>query len=70
MTSSRSRLATLLLAWFFGYLGIHRFYVGKFWTGLLQLCTAGGFGIWWIVDAILVLCGVFTDGEGRPITKW
>ena len=34
--SPRSRLATLLLCFFFGVFGVHRFYVGKVGTGLLQ----------------------------------
>lgn len=68
--SSHSRLAAFLLCFFFGYLGIHRFYVGKFWTGLIQLVTLGGFGIWYVVDAILILCGVFTDSDGRRLVRW
>lgn len=69
-TSPRSRLAAFLLAIFFGVFGVHRFYVGKIWTGLLLLVTAGGFGIWWIVDAILIALGIFTDADGRPVTRW
>lgn len=68
--SSYSRLAALLLCFFFGYLGIHRFYVGKFWTGVLQLLTLGGFGIWYVIDGILILCGVFTDSDGRRLVRW
>lgn len=35
--SSKSRLIAALLAFFFGDLGAHRFYVGKFFTGFIQL---------------------------------
>ena len=69
-SSSCSRLAAFLLAFFFGWLGAHRFYVGKYWTGLFQLLTAGGFGIWWVVDAIFILAGIFTDSDGRRLVKW
>ena len=35
--SGKSRLATALLAWFLGTLGIHRFYIGRIGTGLIIL---------------------------------
>jgi len=35
--SPKSRLAAALLCWFIGFLGIHRFYVGKVGTGILIL---------------------------------
>lgn len=65
--SRKEWLLTVLLCFFFGGFGIHRFYVGKIGTGLLMLLTAGGCGIWWLVDFILVLCGNFRDNEGRYI---
>lgn len=65
--SPKNRVLAFLMAFFFGYLGVHRFYVGKFWTGLLLLFTGGGFGIWWIIDAIIILLGRFKDAEGRVL---
>lgn len=59
-----------ILAFYFGVLGVHRFYSGRPFLGLLQLLTLGGFGIWTVIDLILVLCGSCRDGEGRPITRW
>ena len=35
--SSKSRLVAALLAFFFGDLGVHRFYVGKVVSGFIQL---------------------------------
>ena len=52
---------------FLGGLGVHRFYVGKIGTGILQLLTLGGLGIWTMVDFIMVVTGNFTDGDGNPI---
>lgn len=58
---------TTILCFFLGALGIHRFYVGKILTGILQLISGGGFGIWWIIDLVRLIMGKFTDNEGRVI---
>jgi TM2 domain-containing membrane protein YozV len=68
--SEKSRLAALLLCWFFGMLGVHRFYVGKIGTGLLQLFTLGCLGIWTLIDLILIIVGSFTDQRGKKLTVW
>jgi TM2 domain-containing membrane protein YozV len=68
--SSRSRLIAFLLCFFLGYLGVHRFYVGKIGTGVLMLCTAGGLGIWWIIDIIIIACGSFRDKEEKRVLSW
>lgn len=70
MASPNGRTIALVLCFFLGYLGIHRFYVGKVGTGILWLVTAGllGFGV--LVDFILILIGSFKDKQGRPLTNW
>lgn len=67
MKSQKDYIATLLLCFFLGALGIHRFYVGKIGTGILMLITAGGFGIWMVIDLVYIILGKFTDNEGRLI---
>jgi hypothetical protein len=65
--SRHSRLLALLLCFFFGVAGFHRFYVGKIGTGVLYLLTGGLFGIGWIIDLIGLLAGTFRDVFGRPL---
>ena len=66
-TSGKSFVAVLLLAVLLGTLGVHRFYVGKVGTGILMLLTLGGFGIWALIDIIMIAVGRFTDDSGLPV---
>ena len=68
--SPKSRLAAVLLAWFFGVFGVHRFYVGKVGTGILMILTLGGLGIWVLVDMIMILVGSFKDKQERYLSNW
>lgn len=69
-TSDRNRLTTLLLCVLLGWLGVHRFYVGKTGTGILWLLTLGLLGIGMIFDLVMIATGEFKDAEGRPILRW
>ena len=69
MQSDKNWLATLLLCLFLGGIGVHRFYVGKVGTGILQLITLGGCGIWTLIDLIMIIPGSFTDKDGNKITN-
>jgi TM2 domain-containing membrane protein YozV len=60
-------VTTILLCFFLGALGVHRFYVGKVGTGILQLLTFGGLGIWALIDFVMIVCGSFKDGQGLAI---
>ena len=66
---SQNWLACLLLCIFLGTLGGHRFYVRKFGTAILMILTAGGCGIWTIIDLVMIITGKFQDVDGNFITK-
>lgn len=68
--SPKSRLVALLLCFFLGVLGIHRFYVGKVGTGILMVVTLGGIGIWALIDLIIIVVGSFKDKEGLRVFRW
>lgn len=68
--SMQQYLITLLLCLLLGVFGVHRFYVGKIGTGVLQLVTIGGLGIWALYDLIIIAFGAFTDKDGNRITIW
>ena len=51
LENNRSQRTALALA-SLGFLGAHRFYLGRHWTALLMLMTFGGFIVWWIWDII------------------
>ncbi|HMP28490.1 MAG TPA: TM2 domain-containing protein [Saprospiraceae bacterium] len=62
--SEKSQVIALLLVLFVGVLGIHRFYLGYTWQGVVQLLTAGGCGIWALVDLIRIVTGDLKPKNG------
>lgn len=52
---ARSKWVALLLCFFLGYLGAHKFYEGKNGMGILYLFTVGFFGIGWCIDFFALL---------------
>ena len=68
--SDKSRAVALALCIPLGVFGAHRFYVGKIGTGLLQLCTLGGMGLWWLYDLITIASGEFRDVDGLRVRMW
>jgi hypothetical protein len=68
--SEKRILPTLLFCVLLGVFGAHRFYVGRVVSGVVQLLTLGGLGIWWLIDLILLLTESFRDAEGRRLQEW
>ncbi len=93
--SEKSRAAAAILCFFFGWLGIHNFYLGNVGQGLLTLalwilpllslalaivnpifvlfsatlCPIA-IGVFTLVDFILILCGIKSDGNGDKVVNW
>ena len=65
--SEKSFVATIILCVLLGWLGVHRFYVGKIGTGIIMLLTLGGFGIWSLIDFIIIVVQKFKDNNGLVI---
>lgn len=70
MISPKSRLVSLLLCLFVGFLGVHRFYVGKIGTGLIWLFTLGFLGFGVLIDFFIILFGSFRDKNGCWVKTW
>ena len=65
--SEKSWTVLMVLCYFFGYWGLHRFYSGKKKSGLVYLLTMGCFGLGYFVDIIIILSRKFTDQQGKEI---
>lgn len=65
----KSQKIALLLSFFFGMFGAHRFYAGKIKTGILYLFTVGLFGIGWLIDIIRICIGTFYDNQGNSLKE-
>lgn len=65
MPAQRHYLAVFFLGFMWGTFGVDRFYLGKWGTGLLKLFTFGGFGIWVLIDMIIIMTGTVKDKQGR-----
>ncbi|MDR0840781.1 MAG: TM2 domain-containing protein [Christensenellaceae bacterium] len=63
----KSKTTTLIISILLGEIGIDRFYLGYTGLGIIKLITAGGFGIWWIIDIILIATGKMKDAKGNEL---
>jgi hypothetical protein len=68
--SEYNRLTALLLCLLLGFLGFHRFYVGKVGTGIVWLLTLGFIGVGQIYDLVMIATGEFRDIDGRRLIHW
>ena len=65
----KSQLVALILSFFLGGLGIHRFYLGYVGIGILELLTFGVFGILSLIDFIRIIIGTLKPKNGEYAKK-
>jgi TM2 domain-containing membrane protein YozV len=74
-TPPKSKVTAMLLAFFLGAIGIHRFYLGHSGTGIAMLlltvltCGYGGIitGIWALIDLVLIATDALRESNGRAL---
>jgi len=70
-SSEKTILPTFLLFIVLSWpLGAHRFFLKRYASAILFIITLGGFGIWWIIDFILIVTGSMKDDEGKLVKIW
>ena len=60
----KSQIAALVLVLLVGGIGVHRFYLGYTWQGIVQLLTFGGLGIWTLIDLVRIITGDLQPKDG------
>ena len=70
--SSYSRTVALLLCIFLGYIGVHKFYVGKIGDGIayLLLSWTGIPAFIAFIEIFIIANGTFKDDKGLPLVTW
>lgn len=68
--AEQSHLTTLLLSFFLGNFGAHRFYTGHTALAIVQLLTLGGCGIWSMIDFIKICFNKFKTADELPLREY
>ena len=63
-SGDKSWTTAILLSFFLGVLAIDRFYLGYTTLGIIKLLTLGGFGIWALIDFIMILIRALKPKDG------
>lgn len=68
-SAPRDWSVTFFLCLFLGLFGVHRFYTGHLLVGILQLFTLGAYGIWTLIDLVLIVTQKYRDARGNPLAE-
>jgi TM2 domain-containing membrane protein YozV len=63
----KTKTTALILSILLGGLGVDRFYLGYTGLGIVKLITGGGFGVWWIIDIIMIAMGKIACKDGTEL---
>lgn len=63
----KSFMVTAILSIIPAPCGLHRFYTGRIWTGLILFFTCGLYFIWSAIDVLRILTNSFTDKNGKKL---
>ena len=66
--SDKSWTTAIILSFLVGVFGVDRFYTGHVGLGIGKLLTAGGCGLWALIDLILIATRKVTDSDGNPLS--
>lgn len=66
----KKQLVAFLLCFFFGIIGVHRFYLGHIGIGIAQILTLGGCGIWALIDFIRIILNDLKTKSGETPEPW
>lgn len=68
--SEKLLMVAFILCCYLGFLGAHRFYVGRRRSAAFQMFTLGGFAVWALMDLVMIVLGRFRDHRGRLVSRW
>ena len=69
IVGNKSKKTAIFLCGGLGFFGMHRFYLGYWGIGLIQLFSMGGLGLWMFIDLFLLLTGKLKDSKGKDLDK-